>query len=302
MFQNLAIYFYENLVASYDAYVRERDADSSGRYRHLRTAVQCSSVLFHFREHLTAPHTMTWLEVYRECPDYRLIANIANTTKHSNLTKNDPIGVPLVARTEDLSEVRVIVRYEDEHGDYSDSRTVVWAQCCDGVERDVDVALTNVLNFWGAKLEAWGVTKFVARPLPDRPGTRWLSREEIRPGNLEALQGIDFTQQFRLFEWDSDAGVAKPKDITGSKIEFRIYKPSYKFAIGFTHPDHPDKAPIEMEFDLTDEESARVHAANTDAEREAAYRAFADARQDEIRARAVETIGYRRKAVGDDVS
>lgn len=302
MFQNLAIYFYENLVASYDAYVRERDADSSGRYRHLRTAAQCASALFHFREHLTEPHTMTWREIYNECPDYRLIANIANTTKHHQLTQNDPIGAPLVARAEDLKEVRVIVRYEDEQGDYSDARTVVLALCADGVERDVDVALTNVLNFWGEKLQAWGITKFLARPLPDRPGTRWLSREEIRPANLEALQGIDFTQQFRLFEWDAEAGEAKPKDLTDAKIEFRIYKPSYKLDIRFTHPDHPDDEPIEMEFDLTDEESARVHAANTDAEREATYRALADARRAEIRTRVAELTDGRRKVGGDDVS
>lgn len=301
MFHNLAIYFYENLVATYDAYVRERDADTSGRYRHLRTAAQCANVLFHFREHLTDPHTMTWREVYDECPDYRLIANIANTTKHHELTQNDPIGPPLVARVEDLKEVRVIVRYEDEQGDYSDARTLVSAMCSDGVERDVDVALTNVLNFWGGKLQAWGITKFVARSTPERPGTRWLSREEIRPGNLEALQGIDFTQQFQLLEWDAEAGRAKPKDLTGSKIEFRIYKPSYKLGIGFTHPDHPDEEPIEIEFDLTDEESARVHVAKTDAEREATYRELADARQEEISTRVMEMIESRNR-VGDDVS
>ena len=88
MFQNLAVYFYQNVVASHEAYVREREGEASGRFHHLRTAIQCASVLFHFREHLTAPNKMTWREVYAACPDYRLIANIANTTKVKKVIAN----------------------------------------------------------------------------------------------------------------------------------------------------------------------------------------------------------------------
>jgi len=302
MFHNLAIHFYENVVASYEAYAREREAETSGRYRHLRTAVQCASVLYHFREHLTAPNTMKWREVYAACPDYRLIANIANTSKHHALSSDDPIGPPLVSRVEDLQEVRVVVLYEDEQGRYPDGRTVVSAVCSDGIERDVDIALTNVLNFWGTQLQTWGVTTYVPRPLPYRPGTRWMSREETRPPSLEALQGIDFTQQMRLQEWDAEAGIAKPYDLTGKEIQFRIYQPSYKLGIGFTHPDHPDEEPIEIEFDLTNEESARVHAAQSDADRNAVYSALADARRAEIRSRVEALINSRRQEGDGDVS
>lgn len=298
MFQNLAVYFYENVVASYEAYVREREADTSGRFRHLRTAVQCASVLYHFREHLAAPNRMTWREVYAACPDYRLIANIANTTKHHTLKSDDPIGAPLVSKVEDLQEIKVVVLYEDDHGRYPDARTVVFATCSDGVERDVDVALTNVLNFWGGQLQAWGVTNYHARPVPYRPGSEWISREEARSAGLEAMQGIDFTQQMRLKEWDAQMGIANPVDLTGKEIQFRIYKPSYKLGISFAHPNYPDEEPVEIELDLTDEESARVHAAQNDADRNAVYTALADARRDEIRSRVQALIESRREEDG----
>jgi len=299
MFQNLAVYFYQNVVASYEAYVREREAETSGRFRHLRTAVQCASVLFHFREHLTAPNKMTWREVYAACPDYRLIANIANTTKHHALTSDDPIGTPLVSRVEDLQEVSVVVLYEDDQGRYPDARTVVLATCSDGVERDVDIALTNVLNFWGGQLQAWGVTNYQARPVPYRPGSALISRERAKSPGLEALKGIDFTQRMRLKEWDARTETANPVDLTGKELQFRVYKPSYKLGLGFTHPNYPDEEPVEIEFDLTDEESARVHAAQNDAERNAVYTALADARREEIHSQVKELIEGRR-GEGDD--
>lgn len=299
MFQNLAVYFYQNVVASYDAYVRERDSETSGRFRHLRTAVQCASVLFHFREHLSAPNNMTWREVYAACPDYRLIANIANTAKHHALVKDDPIGAPLVSKVDDLQEVSVVVLYEDDQGRYPDARTVILANCSDGLERDVDVALTNVLNFWGGQLHAWGVTKYQARLVPYRPGSEWISREAARSPGLEALQGVDFVQQIRLKEWDAQTKKANAVDLTGKEFKFQIYQPWYKLGLGFIHPDYPDEEPVEIEFDLTAEESARLHTVQNDAERKAVYTALADARSEEIHSQVKELIEKRRSEADD---
>ena len=54
MFDNLAVTFYNNVVAAYDEYVAHRDLPEAGRDKHLRTAVAAATALYHFREHLPA--------------------------------------------------------------------------------------------------------------------------------------------------------------------------------------------------------------------------------------------------------
>src|SRR5450759_1241667 len=62
------------------------DDDDNGDDEDIDTA------LFHFREHLAGPHAKTRAQVAADCPDYRLVADVVNVTKHGTLTRQRPKG------------------------------------------------------------------------------------------------------------------------------------------------------------------------------------------------------------------
>lgn len=292
MFDSLAATFYEKVVGAYDAYIAERDANSSGRYRHLRTALAAASELYHFREHLPPEYAMTCKQVHALCPDYRLMNSLANVSKHRTRRDNDWVGTPLIQKADDVEEVQVVTRYTDEDGHYSHSQNVVFANCSDGVSRNVDQALTAVLNFWGSTLAGLGVTPFVTRVPPEVPASRFVARSEARGMALEALRLIDFNQRWRLFEFNNTTRTASPVDLTGMKASFRIRKPA--FVLGISIDDPTGGEPIEIELRLTDEESQAYAKTSSDAERSDFGRQLLSVRRDEVEKLIAEALETRR--------
>jgi hypothetical protein len=96
LFDDLPSLFYHNVISAYDDYVAVRDGNTSGRSGHTRTALEAATALFHFREHLAGPHAKTRAQVVADCPDYRLVADVVNVTKHGTLTRPTSEGPPLV--------------------------------------------------------------------------------------------------------------------------------------------------------------------------------------------------------------
>ena len=61
--------------------------------------------------------------------------------------------------------------------------------------------------------------------------------------NFQLLKGVRWRQTFRLQRFDSLAGKSIPVDLTGKKVQFRIFKP----------------APITVDFKLTNDTTGQVH-------------------------------------------
>ena len=116
MFDDLPSLFYQDVVSTYD--VAARDGNTAGRSHQTRTALDAAAALFHFREHLPQRYKKTRAEVVADCPDYRLVADVTNATKHRVLDRDTSEGPPIVTAAEDVEEVTVITRYEDEQGEY----------------------------------------------------------------------------------------------------------------------------------------------------------------------------------------
>jgi hypothetical protein len=264
MFDDLASLFYHNVVSAYDQYAAIRDENTSGRNRHTRAAIEAATALYHFREHLPPRYAKTRAQVVAECPEYRLVADVANATKHRTLNKDTSEGPAIVKSAEGVEEITIITRYEDEHGEYSDARTVIFVNCNDGVRRNLDTALTDVLNYWGSELKRLGIVDYVPRNVPELPGTRYISRSEARIQNKEMIQGLRFKQTFQLMRFDPSKGCAVPIDLTGAKIEYTIYKPRSSVDITVKSPKSDE--PIRCSIDLTEEQSLAVAALKTDAE------------------------------------
>lgn len=282
MFGDLDLFFYNGVVEAYDAYATSRDSDTSGRNRHSRLAVEAATALFHFREHFPPEHIKTRSRVVSECPEYRLIADVVNAAKHRLLTKSTSEGPPLVASAEDIQEVTIVTRYEDEAGEYPDARTVIMIECSDGVSRSLDNALTVVLNYWGDELKRLGLADYRPRAVPEMPGSRFVPREDARPLNLEMVQGLGWKQTFRLLKFNAEAGFAEPIDLTGSEVSFSIYnKAAMTLNVTLTSPDGSTKVAIPVE--LSEEESAEFNSLKAKTEQDTFVRSMLIKRQEDVR-------------------
>jgi hypothetical protein len=291
LFDDVAAIFYNNVVSAYEDYVAHRDSGSAGRDAHLRSAIEAATALFHFREHLPAGRQMSRGQVEKDCSDFQLVADVVNATKHRKLTK----GRPFIKSAEDVQEYTVITRYADEQGEYSHVRTVVQVRCLDGTTRNLDLALTNVLNYWGGKLKEWGIVEYAARPVRVFPGARHVGRDEARSLNLEILKGLRFHQNMQLLKFNYDRGHVEPVDLTGAKMEFRIYKPRYELNLTFTRRNTGQT--IEVPFRLSEEESMHVHGLQTKEEQQEYLQQLINTRRDEINAAASAALAGAAKEV-----
>lgn len=267
MFDDVGAMFLENVLKCYTAYVKQRDSDTSRLHQHLREALEVSAALFHLREHLPNGNRMSRESVEAACPEYRLIADVVNAAKHKNLNRSTPNGAPLIKSVSDVSEVTIITSYEDAEGDYSDAQTLIVVESTAG-ELFLDVAITQVINFWGRTLSALGfIPSFSDRAVPEIRSQRLIARSEVTKPNLQMIQGMRFTKAFQLRKWNYKTNKSDPVDLTDCKIEGSIYIPTY--AVDITLTPRASGEPITCSLNLTGEQHSEFLNLVTDEERQA---------------------------------
>ena len=279
MFDDLGALFMNSVVAAYDDYVAKRDATKSGRDKHLRAAIELATALFHFREHLPAQLAKSRTDVETACPDYRLIADVANATKHAQLTKPTPQGPPLVTSADDVQEVIATTLYEDAEGTYSNSQMFISVKCTDGTNRNLDAALTNVLNYWSGILSQAGIVKYPHVLAPLKPGGRFVARKDAKSPDLEILNTICFRGAIQVLKFDPAKGYAEPMDLSGARVEMRIYKPPNIIDITATIPEHGE---VTVPVELPDDQAIALHRMKSDTEKQAFIHKVFESRAEEI--------------------
>lgn len=258
MFDDIHAHFHEHLVESYLKCDEERASSTTGRSTCLRAATNLASALFHFREHLDPIAPMSRSQVVASCPDYDLIADIANASKHAHLTR----GMPQIGTASSLKERIVLVEYEDDHGTYKHAQKEVYAKLADGTERDLFEVATTVINFWCNELVKLGIIKsFKQFPTPIPAGSCFVPRSEARGLNFEIVRGIRFKQEFKMLRYDSVSGHSLPIDLTDHKLQFRIYKPA--MCIALTLKNNVSGEEREFEIVLTENQSTALNALQT---------------------------------------
>lgn len=277
MFDDVSATFHHNVLAAYEEYVAHRDSHSSGRNAHLRTAIAASTALYHFREHLPDSLQPSFSQVLQDCPGYKLINGVANAGKHKSL-KN---GKPLFKNANDVSELTVVILYQDERGEYSHSQTVIDVKCTDGIIRRLDAEITLVLNYWGELLNSLGVCNFTTRPVPPVLGSSYIALDEATLRfDLLALRGLDFKQKIQLLRFDIEAGCGVPIDLTDAKIVMNIYQsPKQIFDLTMSHPDLGD---VTVSIPFSEIENHEYHCLNSDMEREMYMSRFCETHKSEI--------------------
>jgi hypothetical protein len=276
VFDDLASIFHKNLLLSYQEYTTHRDRITPGLDGHLRSALNLATALFHFREHLPPNHQITRTQVEQDCPDYQLVADVANASKHGTLTHR----TPLVLSATDIQEMAVVVRYADQDGEYADARTVVQVRCSDGSTRNLDTALTSVLNYWGGKLKDWGILDFTPRMPREPPGVSHVRREDATPLNFEIDRGWAWRQKIQFLQFDAAKGRAEPINLSGSKLVFSAYTPKYEAALEVKHPVTGE--PIQVDMPLSEEEHSRLHTLGDTPEGQSYLKSLVQSHQVEI--------------------
>ncbi len=268
MFDDLAAYYHENVVAAFIAY-RETSKDGvAGRSRDLREAIIAATALFHLREHLPKSGAPSRTEVERLCPDYALLGDVVNAAKHKFISQNTPHGAPLVSDAERLSETLLVIEYEDAAGAYRCTQKTVVAKLADGTERNLLEVLTNVMNFWEVHLHSLGVLS-KQRTFVFEPQVRYRTRAECEQIRLDfqIVQGHRFKQSMQLLRFNASTGQAVPIDLTGSKLTFRIYKPRFDFDVSLRHEASGKEYTRTVM--LSEEENETLAEMATDEERQA---------------------------------
>lgn len=253
-------WFYHEVVAAYDEYVAARDRGVSGRLQHRRAALNVATALFHFREHLPPQFTKSRKDVENSCPDYALIGDVANASKHNQLTK----GQPAIHNISAVEEISVVTQYVGDGEPYVHAQTFVRVQRDDGSKVWLDPALTTVLNYWSNLLRQLRIADYPARSAPDNSNAKAIPRAEAKALNLEALRVLDFKQIIEMRRFNVATGFPEGCDLSGNALRFSIYKPAYTLDVTMPHP----AGDIVVSLDLNQQEAVEFSGLKTDVERE----------------------------------
>jgi hypothetical protein len=286
MFDDLAAYYHENVVAAFIDYREIRGSGTAGRSRDVRGALIAASALFHLREHLPRKGRLARADAEKLCPDYGLLGDIVNAAKHKSVSQPTPHGAPLVADATQIGERIVITEYQDELGTYRYTEKTVIAKLSNGSEKNLLEVLTNVMNFWEQHLHSLGVIPS-AHTFAYSNSVHPRSRAECEANRLDfgIVQGQRFHQSFRLHRFNYQTGTVEPIDLTGSQLKFRIHRPRYDIDLSLTHD--ASGAEFKRTITLSEDQSEAVSRLITDAERQA-YIASLPSAQEAMRQLVVE--------------
>ena len=264
MSDDLVIHFRDIVMGAFENYSQARQDTTSGRNRHLSSALELATTLYHFREHLPQNIRLSRGAVETACPEYRLIADVTNASKHGSLTRSGPSGPPLLSSSQDIVEMLTLTTFQDEEGEYSNTITVIEIHCRDGVNRSLDDALYKVLNYWVGVINQATSVQFHQAPVPVDPFTLLVSREEASMHSFEAVRGMPWRQVMQLREYNYEKGASEPVDLTGGSVSMRIFQP-VTIDVQFEHPDVSGKC--EFSLVLNSQESSQFHRLKTDLEK-----------------------------------
>jgi hypothetical protein len=231
MFDDLATHFYEHVVRSLEDYLDVKNSGRAGRSRDIRAAINAATPLYHLREHLPSPYELKWETVNSRCPDYSLLGDIVNASKHSTLTR----GSPLITSATQIFELLVNTEYKDKQGPFFLVEKVVLVKLANGKERDVLEVLINVMNFWQDYLHAIGtIQKSVKYTVPVVAQPRLRADCDSAHIDFEAVQGLRFKQTHRLQVFNYTTGKIELRDMTGKHIRFTLSKPAEPAVLDLT--------------------------------------------------------------------
>lgn len=220
MFNDFETYFYESVIVPYYEYIGRKNDSRYGRSLDLKLALISASSLFHLREHLPSGHEISRRKFEKICPEYALIADVVNVSKHKTISRNNP----QLSNASQIFERITITMYEDELGEYSFSDKAILLTLNDGNDVFLHGLLYIVLQAWNEFLFSEGViskTYNIEQPIE----VPFHTREECSGLDLSLVSGFLFKVSMQLLKYDQKLGKAFPVDLSDAKMEMNVYKP-----------------------------------------------------------------------------
>lgn len=245
MFDDFEAYFHENVWDGYRNYSKVKKSLKAGKSNDLNTALIAASAIFHLREHLPREKSQSYASIVQRCPDYELLGNVVNASKHHILTQRKNA---LINGAKDLSEAFISTTYKDELGEYQHVEKSVFIKLKDGTERDLFEVITNVMNMWLSFLHGLGLIKFIKQiDIHDQE----LPRRTKHSGklNLTVIQGLRMKHEFRLQRYNYETCKIEPVDLTNSKPVFTIYEHTYSVALIIENKQTEQEQKVEIQVD-----------------------------------------------------
>lgn len=269
MFTDFPTHYYNHVVLPFCDYRKVRGDGSAGHQRDLRTAISVATVLYHLREHLPPTATINARQIGQICPDYGLLGDVVNASKHHTLTRPTSHGAPLVSDATQLSEYILITMYKDSDGDYRYFEKVTAVTLVDGSERDLLEVMTNVINFWENHLHQTGIlpeARLFKIPTANQPRTREECVGHSQP-ELVGTVGVALRHSMRIQAYNYSTGQVEPYDFTGATIRAQIRSPKYHF--DFAVVEDASGREVKGSVELSRDESVTLALLETESARQA---------------------------------
>jgi hypothetical protein len=227
--------------------------------KNLKLAINSASVLFHIREHMPKQYKKSRNQIERICPEFGLIGDIANASKHKTLTSHNP----QIVNSSDIYELFITTNYEDELGKYCGSNVIVEAKLLNGSTVDVGNLLCVVLNFWCKEFCNLGIIK-QAPIFKYKTVNHPLTRKEVESKKLvyQQYNSVRFSQRRKVQKYDYSINKVVPIDLTGMNIEMKIYTPP-KTVLNIDFINKKTGVKISSELEINEEISAEYSKLNS---------------------------------------
>lgn len=246
MFANARKFYVENVLPSYQDFIEHRESNDWGENQLLRKGIVAATSLFHLREHIPTNIKPSKANLKSQYPDYGLIADIANVSKHHELTSDNP----QISNASQIYESLRLIEFTDKQGEYVAPQLEVYVKLDNGTEIKLINILYNVMSIWRDVLDNLGIIN--QTPLEPLKNDFPISREEAnkRRPNLRIRQGEEYQWQLRMEKYNYNKRITESIDLTGKNFQFRIRKlpENAPISIHITNPGI--SVDFEVDFDI----------------------------------------------------
>ena len=230
MFDDFEGYFVENIVIPLKAYFKEKKSKTAGNNVLLRLTTDLCIKLNHLVEHLPLNANLSAKMLITKYPEYKIVKDISNVTKHKTLSKYEP----LISNAQKIYEIAVITIYKDQLGEFNHLENTVVADLDDGTQVDLHHIIVKTYNMWLTELKSLGLLTKEYKPIVLSKRKPRRSKQSGKH-NIVVNQGIRLKKHYKLQRFNYEKGVIEPVDLTGYKAMFRVYKCMYDLTLEMSH-------------------------------------------------------------------
>lgn len=244
MYDNTRTYFIENVLIPFQEYLKLKQKNKLGLSIHLRSAINTASNLYHLREHLPNNIDLSRKKLSIICPDYDLLGDVVNASKHKIINNNNP----QISNSKNIYEVMIFTEYEDKEGKYFNLENCVYIKLDSGKERNLHEVIINVMNMWLNKLVELQLIDPVKRY--EYKSNRIPKRKKDYSTTILAMQKLRFAPILKLQKYNYESKTIEPQNLTGTKIEWNVYEPQIILELKITEKsgiEHNLEIPVSKE-------------------------------------------------------